>query len=116
MSVKNFPREVPRAISLITQGICCGKFFPEEHKAFPLFFRLWGSTTEEDAAEGLPEENPEGGFRLSLVGPRRQKIAAAVNYFHRRNFHLLKTNIFLKINIFLLDKVKIWVWAKFHQL
>ena len=21
---------------------------------------------EEDAAEGLPEENPEGGFRLSL--------------------------------------------------
>ena len=36
-------------------------FFP------PLFVRLWGSKTEEDAAEGLPEENPEGGFRLSLA-------------------------------------------------
>ena len=39
---------------------------PEKPKAFPLFVRLWGSKTEEDAAEGLPEENHEGGFRLSL--------------------------------------------------
>ena len=31
-----------------------------------LFVRLWGSTTKENTAERVPEENPEGGFRLSL--------------------------------------------------
>ena len=35
-------------------------------KAFPLYVRLWGSTTEKHAAEGLPEENPKEGFILSL--------------------------------------------------
>ena len=40
--------------------------FSDKTKAFPLFIRIWGSKTEEDAAKGLPEENTEGGFRLSL--------------------------------------------------
>ena len=38
----------------------------DEPKAFPLHVRLLGSNVEEIAAERLPEENPEGGFRLSL--------------------------------------------------
>ena len=42
------------------------EIFPDKPKAFPLLVRLFGSKTEEDAAEGLPEENPKGGFRLSL--------------------------------------------------
>ena len=50
--------------SLITRGTIHGNFFPDKPKAFPLFVILWGLKT--DAAEGLPEENPEGGFRLSL--------------------------------------------------
>ena len=29
-------------------------------------FHCLSDEEEEDAAEGLPEENPEGGFRLSL--------------------------------------------------
>ena len=32
-----------------------------------------GSKTEEDAAEGFPDENPKGGFRLSL-GERKEKL------------------------------------------
>ena len=52
--------------SLITRGTSRGKIFSDKPKAFPLFVRLWGSKTEEDAADGLPEENLEGGFRLSL--------------------------------------------------
>ena len=43
-----------------------GIFFTDKPEAFPVFFRLWGSKSEDDAVEGLPEENPEGGFRLSL--------------------------------------------------
>ena len=39
--------------SLITLGTSLGKFFPENPVAFPLLVRLWGSKTEEDAAEGL---------------------------------------------------------------
>ena len=42
------------------------KKIPDKPEAFPLFVRLWGSKTKEDAAEGLPEENPAGGFRISL--------------------------------------------------
>ena len=63
---KIFSKEIPRVISLITQGTSHEKCFPDKPKAFPLFVRLWSSKTKEDAAEGLPEENPEGGFRLSL--------------------------------------------------
>ena len=48
--------------SLITKGTSHGQIFPDN----PLFVRLWGSKTKEDAADGLHEENPEGGFRLSL--------------------------------------------------
>ena len=52
--------------SLITRRTSCGKIGPDNSKAFPLFVRRWGSKTEEDAAEGLTEENPKGGLRLSL--------------------------------------------------
>ena len=51
---------------MITQGTLREKYFPDNPRAFPLFVRLWSSKTKEDAAEGLPEENPEGGFRRSL--------------------------------------------------
>ena len=63
---KIFPREVPRVIkqSDYPRGLL-STFFPDKPKAFPLFVRLWGSQTEEYAAEGLHEESPDGGFRLS---------------------------------------------------
>ena len=38
------------------------EIFPEKPMAFPMFVSLWGSKSKEDAAESLPEENPEGGF------------------------------------------------------
>ena len=52
--------------SLLTRRTSCGKICPDKSKAFPLFVRLLGSKTKDEAAEGLPEENPKGGFRLSL--------------------------------------------------
>ena len=45
--------------SWITRGTFLGNKFPDKSKAFPLLVILWGLTTEEDAAEGLPEGNPE---------------------------------------------------------
>ena len=39
--------------SLITLSTSCGKFIPDNPKAFPLFVRLWGLRTEEDAAACL---------------------------------------------------------------
>ena len=57
------------SLCVTSSGKAAGLFgnnFTDQPKAFPMFVRLWGSTTEEDAAEGLPEENPEGGVRLSL--------------------------------------------------
>ena len=47
-------------------------FSSDKFNAFTLFVILCGSKTEEDAeeeeeeVEGLPDENPEGGFKLSL--------------------------------------------------
>ena len=49
-------------------------FSSDKSNALTLFVRLCGSKTKEDAeeeeeeaeADGLPEENLEGGFRLSL--------------------------------------------------
>ena len=48
------PREVPRVISLITRGTSRGQILQTIPKDFPLFFRLWASTTEEDAAKRWP--------------------------------------------------------------
>ena len=48
--------------SLITRGTSNRKCFPDKPKAFSLFVRLYVSSTKEEAAEGLPEENPAGGF------------------------------------------------------
>ena len=58
MSVKNSPRHVSR------------KKIPDDPEAFPLFFRLWGSKTEEDAAAGVSGdilcfENPS----LTVLNP-----------------------------------------------
>ena len=44
------------------------EFFSRQTKAFALFVRLLGSKTEQDAAECLPEQKPEVGFRLSFKG------------------------------------------------
>ena len=46
---KKFSKEIPRVISLITQGTSHEKCFPDKPKAFPLFIRLWSSKTKDDA-------------------------------------------------------------------
>ena len=48
---KKFSKEIPRVISLITQGTLREKCFPDKPKAFLLFIRLWSSKTKEEAAE-----------------------------------------------------------------
>ena len=53
LSGKKFPQEV-----FITQATSRGKVILDKPKAFPMFVRLWGSKTEEDAAVGLPSDSP----------------------------------------------------------
>ena len=43
-----------------------GKDFQTKPKVFSLSVRLWSLKIKEESAEGVPEENPEGGSRLSL--------------------------------------------------
>ena len=41
------------------------EFIPDKPKAFPLFVRLLWIKNRRGCSEGLPEESPEGGFRLN---------------------------------------------------
>ena len=45
---------------LITRVNFCGIFSPENPQAFPLFVKLLGLRTKEDAEEGLAEKNSRG--------------------------------------------------------
>ena len=92
-----FPWQVPRVSNLMTQELLL-KLFP---KNCPRFLRLWGSLPKEDVAECLYEENPEGGFRLSLWSSIFKKIfrkicqifcqiwiLARANYKYLQKYHL----------------------------
>ena len=62
---KKFHRQVPKD-SLSTQVISCGTIFQTTPRLFHSFLDFGIHIRVEDAAKGLPEENLERGFRLSL--------------------------------------------------